>query len=44
MAISDINKAMGLYAQPSEFDQNAWKTAFDMAERFAQSSEKHRAN
>ena len=44
MAISDINKAMGLYVQPSEFDQNAWKTAFDMADRFAQSSEKHRAN
>lgn len=44
MAISDINKAMGLYAQPSEFDQNAWKTAFDMADRFAQASEKHRAN
>lgn len=44
MAISDINKAMGLYAQPSEFDQNAWKTAFDMADRFAQTSEKHRAN
>lgn len=44
MAISDINKAMALYAQPSEFDQNAWKTAFDMADRFAQASEKHRAN
>lgn len=34
MAISDINKAMALYAQPTEFDQNAWKTAFDIANAF----------
>lgn len=34
MAISDINKAMALYAQPTQFDQNAWKTAFDIANAF----------
>lgn len=34
MAISDINKAMAMYAQPTEFDQNAWKTAFDIANAF----------
>ena len=34
MAISDINKMMAMYAQPTEFDQNAWKTAFDIANAF----------
>lgn len=34
MAISDINRAMAAYSQPSEFDQNAWKTAFDIANGF----------
>lgn len=34
MAISDINKAMALYAQPTQFDQRAWKTAFDIANAF----------
>lgn len=34
MAISDINKTMALYAQPTQFDQNAWKTAFDIANAF----------
>lgn len=34
MAISDINKAMALYAQPTQFDQSAWKTAFDIANAF----------
>lgn len=34
MAISDINKMMALYAQPNEFDQNAWKSAFDIANGF----------
>lgn len=34
MAISDINKAMAMYAQPTEFDQSAWKTAFDIANAF----------
>lgn len=34
MAISDINKAMAMYAQPTEFDQSAWKTAFDIANSF----------
>ncbi|WP_179108683.1 hypothetical protein, partial [Rodentibacter genomosp. 2] len=43
-AISDINKAMALYAQPTEFDQNAWKTAFDIANNFATTSENHRKN
>ncbi len=44
MAISDIGKTMSLYAQPTEFDQNAWKSAFDMANAFADTSEKHRRN
>lgn len=44
MAISDISKAMALYAQPSEFDQSAWKKSFDIANAFADMSEKHRAN
>lgn len=34
MAISDINKMMAMYAQPTEFDQNAWKNAFDIANAF----------
>lgn len=34
MAISDINKMMAMYAQPTEFDQNAWKKAFDIANAF----------
>lgn len=44
MAISDINKMMAMYAQPTEFDQNAWKTAFDIANSFATVSENHRKN
>ncbi|MGX3066025.1 hypothetical protein [Ursidibacter arcticus] len=44
MAISDINKAMAYYAQPSAYDQNAWKTAFDISNAFAETSEKHRQN
>ncbi|MGX2968696.1 hypothetical protein ACWIVU_01040 [Ursidibacter arcticus] len=44
MAISDINKAMAYYAQPSTYDQNAWKTAFDISNAFAETSEKHRQN
>lgn len=31
MAISDINRAMAAYSQPSEFDRTAWKTAYDIA-------------
>ncbi|MDC2824620.1 hypothetical protein PHA51_01015 [Rodentibacter pneumotropicus] len=34
MAISDINKMMAMYTQPTEFDQNAWKTAFDISNAF----------
>lgn len=34
MAISDINKLMAMYTQPTEFDQNAWKTAFDISNAF----------
>lgn len=47
MAISDINKAMAMYAQPSEFDQTAWKTAFDLANGFttaAENGRKHNEN
>lgn len=44
MSISTIGQAMGLYAQPSEFDQNAWKQAFDIANGFAESSEAQRRN
>lgn len=34
MAISDINRAMSAIAQPTEFDQVAWKKAFDIANAF----------
>ncbi|PJG83756.1 hypothetical protein [Caviibacterium pharyngocola] len=34
MSILDIGKAMAIYNQPTEFDQNAWKTAFDIANAF----------
>lgn len=34
MAISDINRAMSAMAQPTEFDQSAWKKAFDIANAF----------
>ncbi|WP_439242486.1 hypothetical protein [Lonepinella sp. BR2474] len=34
MSIADIGKAMAMYAQPTEFDQNAWKQAFDIANAF----------
>lgn len=44
MSISTIGQAMALYAQPSEFDQDAWKQAFDIANGFAESSEAQRRN
>ncbi|WP_439291476.1 hypothetical protein [Lonepinella koalarum] len=34
MAIADIGRNMAMYAQPTEFDQNAWKQAFDIANQF----------
>ncbi|THA14890.1 hypothetical protein [Rodentibacter pneumotropicus] len=54
MAISDINKLMAMYTQPTEFDQNAWKTAFDISNAFTnannnrtsadENARKHREN
>lgn len=34
MAISEINRAMSAMAQPTEFDQSAWKKAFDISNAF----------
>lgn len=44
MSILDINRAMAAYAQPTQFDQNAWKMAFDISNAFANTSETHRQN
>lgn len=42
MSILDINKAMAAYSVPTEFDQNAWKKAFDIANAFT-TAENNRA-
>ncbi|WP_439327586.1 hypothetical protein [Lonepinella sp. BR2357] len=34
MSIADIGKTMAMYAQPTDYDQAAWKKAFDIANSF----------